>query len=327
MEDKLEAAIAGYDLAVRKRYRSRGGWMLETTTGPYLLREYESIRSHFDVENKIKKYLIEHDFDCVDEVILNHFGEPVTELETGEKYVLYRWSAGDACDLKSEKCLTKAGENLGRFHKAICQYADETTENPTEENLLEQFSKHNRELKRVNGYMKSKKRKTEFEIYAINCFEEYYEKAQEAARKLEACSYYNEKNKEKIGICHGDYNYHNLIATQKGMFTTGFERAGFGIQLLDLTYFLRKTLEKNEWDRRAGAAVMNGYNQSSPLSDEQIEFIYVILMYPEKYWKLMNHYYNKKKSWLSAKSLEKLKNVRSLEKNRQIFLGGQGAVQ
>ena len=36
----------------------------------------------------------------------------------------------------------------------------------------------------------------------------------------------------------------------------------------------------------------------------------------------MNHYMNKKKAWLSAKNLEKLKDVKSLEKKREEFLNG-----
>ena len=119
MEDKQEAAIAGYDLTVHKRYRSRGGWVLETKSGPKLLREYETIRSHFQLENSIKEYLIKKGFSMVDNVMLNTDGEAVTEVETGEKYVVYNWFLGDECDLRSEICLADAGENLGRLHKAV----------------------------------------------------------------------------------------------------------------------------------------------------------------------------------------------------------------
>ena len=59
MEDKQETAIARYGLTVRKRYRSRGGWVLETNTGPKLLREYETIGSHFQIENHVKQHLID----------------------------------------------------------------------------------------------------------------------------------------------------------------------------------------------------------------------------------------------------------------------------
>ena len=57
MEDKVEKSLANYDLTVKRRYRHRGGWLLETTQGPKLLREYEQIRGHFAFENKIKEIL------------------------------------------------------------------------------------------------------------------------------------------------------------------------------------------------------------------------------------------------------------------------------
>lgn len=323
MEDKQEAAIAGYDLTVHKRYRSRGGWVLETSAGPRLLREYDTIRGHFMMENEIKQYLIRNGFSMVDDVVPNREGSSVTELGTGEKYVMYNWFLGDECDLRSEACLVAAGQNLGRLHKAVLGYSQPESATGEAGGLLEQFQKHNRELKRVNGYMKNKKRKTEFEIYAINCFQGYYDKACEAADRLANSAYYASLQKQPYSICHGDYNYHNLIMTGRGVATIGFEKAGYGIQLLDLTYFMRKTLEKNGWSRSAGEAVIKGYDKASTLSGEQIEFIYTMLSYPEKYWKLMNHYINKKKSWLSAKSLEKLKDVKSLEKRREEFLKGR----
>ncbi len=322
MEDRQETAIARYELSVRRRYRSRGGWMLETNRGLKLLREYESIRSHFQLENQIKEHLIQNGFTQIDEVVPNEDGKLVTELETGEKYVLYQWFPGEECDLRSESCLMTAGENLGKLHQALRGFEEIETADGDSKELMEQFEKHNRELKRVNGYMKSKKRKSEFEIYAINCFRGYYEKACEAAERLEHCSYYQNAGEERQQVSHGDYNYHNLIRTAKGMATTGFEKAGGGLQLLDLTYFMRKTLEKNNWSKRAGEAVLSGYDKACTLSEEQMEFVYIMLAYPEKYWKLMNHYYNKKKSWLSAKSLEKLKDVGNMEKKREEFLKG-----
>lgn len=328
MEDKQEAAIAGYDLTVHKRYRSRGGWVLETKSGPKLLREYETIRSHFQLENSIKEYLINKGFSMVDDVMPNTDGEAVTELETGEKYVVYNWFLGDECDLRSETCLAAAGENLGRLHKAVEGFVHADAENFAHAeveaekpgSLLEQMRRHNRELKRVNSYMKGKKRKSEFEIYAINCFQTYYEKACEAADRLEGCGYYLTAGERSRSMYHGDYNYHNLIMTGRGTATIGFEKAGYGIQLLDLTYFMRKTLEKNGWSRRAGEAVIKGYDKVNTLSEEELGFVGIILAYPEKYWKLMNHYINKKKSWMPAKNLEKLKDVRSLEKRREEFL-------
>ncbi len=330
MEDRQEQAIAGYDITVWKRYRSRGGWLLETKEGPRLLREYENIRDHFEMENKIKDHLLSHGFVNIDQVIKTREGEPILTLESGEKYVMYRWFPGEECNLRVERNLRSAGENLGHLHRALSRFdmeslreeTDEKKEGMSEEEaLLSVYLRHNRELGRVHRYMKNKKRKTEFEIEAIHCFSGYYEKACEAAERLKNCRYYQELAEMSPLLCHGDYNYHNLILSGQQVATTGFEKAGVGIQLLDLTYFMRKTLEKNEWRKEAGEAVLQAYDSVHPLSDAQLEFIGIILLYPEKYWKLLNQYFNKKKSWMSAKSLEKLKNVGNQEIKREKFLG------
>ncbi len=330
MEDRLENAIAGYNVTVRRRYRSRGGWLLETNDGPRLLREYDSVRCHFDLENKIKEHLMQRGFVHIDEVVPTRADNLVLELENGEKYIMYRWFPGEECNLRSVRELALAGENLGRLHGALEDFdmesiTKETQEEekqnlPREENLLSLYLRHNRELGRVNRYMKNKKRKTEFEIQAINCFYGYYEKACEAAKRLENSDYYKAICQSDKTLCHGDYNYHNLILFEKGVATVGFEKAGAGIPLLDLTYFMRKTLEKNEWQTEAGEAVLDGYQKAMPLEEAQLEFVGIMLRYPEKYWKLLNQYFNKKKSWLSAKSLEKLKNVGNQEVKREKFL-------
>ncbi len=322
MEDKLEIALSRYEMRVRKRFRSRGGWVLDTDKGFRLLREYDRIHGHFRLENEVKVYLVEQGFDRVDSVCPNGDGEQVTELETGEKYVMYRWFAGEECDLRSGKCLAEAGANLGNFHKKIQGFSKKDENAKTEPDLLDQFRRHNRELKRVNTYMKSKKRKNEFEIYAINCFDRYYEKACVAEERLAGSGFYQMIQGQQGDICHGDYNYHNLLMAPEGVATIGFERVGYGIQLLDFTYFMRKTLEKNNWEKRAGDILLQGYDKTYTLSEKKMEFIEIMLLYPEKYWKLMNHYYNKKKAWISARSLEKLKDMGGQENNREIFLKG-----
>lgn len=330
MEDKVERAIEAYDVSVRRRYRARGGWLLETNKGPRLLREYETIQKHFYMENEMKKHLMKRGFSAVDVVVAARDGEPVLTLETGEKYVMYQWFSGEECDLKVEQDLAKAGENLGRLHRVFEEFDMENlVEEPREgdgreevstEDLLSLYLRHNRELRRVNRYMKSKKRKTEFEIQAINCFSGYYEKACEAAERLERNGYYQGLRAGVPMLCHGDYNYHNIIMAGKQVATVGFEKAGLGVPLLDLTYFMRKTLEKNEWKNEVGEVVLNGYRAAKTLDQEQLEFVGIMLLYPEKYWKLLNQYFNKKKSWLSAKSLEKLQNVGNQEVKREKFL-------
>ena len=318
MDDKQELTIEKYGFQVKNRYRARGAILLDTEEGPRLMREYEKIQAHFAFANEVKKLLYDCGMPLTDRVVPNSEGELVTEWDTGEKYVVYEWYYGENCDYKSKQGLQKASENLGCLHNKLMGAAREPI--PLEEDLTDRYERHNRELKRVYTYMKEKKRKNEFELSAICCFPDFYRKAKEVAERLKDCRYYVEYGKYTRDICHGEYNYHNLIFTKKGVATTNFERAGYGIQWMDLAYFLRKTMEKNNWDVEKGIAVLDGYRREKNIGRDEVEFLLLTLSYPVKYWKLMNQYMNGKKSWMSSKNMEKLIGVREQEKAKESFL-------
>ncbi len=318
VEDKLEMAIGKYGFQVRNRYRARGAVMLDTSDGLVLMRETGQVRSHFDFENKIKERLSAGGMKLTDRVIPNSQGELVTEWETGEKYVAYQWYAGEDCDYRDIRALTDAVKNLGRLHRNLRNVSEEPV--AIEESLLERYRRHNREMKRVYGYMREKKRKSDFELSALDSFAEFYEKGLRAEERLGTSAYYAERGGKTRDICHGEYNYHNLIMTPCGVATTNFEKAAYGMQLMDLAYFFRKVMEKNGWDREKGKAVLEGYGEETDFGQEEREFLAIILGYPIKYWKLLNQYMNRKKSWISNKNTEKLKRVMEQEESKIRFL-------
>ena len=209
LEDKVEKGLANYELTVKRRYRHRGGWLLDTAQGPKLLREYDRIRGHFAFENKIKEVLSMRGFERTDQVVKNKEDSYVTELDTGEKVVIYQWFSGEECDLRLSSDLALAGENLACLHHAleeVCIF--EENDSLREMNLLGKIGKHTLELKRIHSYMKKKRQRTEFEIQAICCFDRFYEKAVEATGRLEHCAYY-----EKISALGGNTAMETIIIT------------------------------------------------------------------------------------------------------------------
>lgn len=319
VEDKQELTLEKYSFQVKNRNRARGAVLLDTNEGPRLMREYERIQGHFAFENEIKDRLAERGMPWTDRVVLNIEGEPVTEWESGEKFVVYQWYYGDPCDYRSCQGLQRAAENLGKLHQQLKDTAPEPV--PIGEDLLRRYERRNRELKRVYRFMKDKKRKNEFELYALSCFREFYQKANQAAEYLQRSAYWQKNGKTTRDVCHGEYNYHNLIFTKKGIATTNFEHAQYGMQLMDLAYFLRKVMEKNGWQKEKGRAVLEGYQEEKQIGPEEFEFLWVILSYPVKFWKLMSQYMNGKKTWISDKNMEKLVGVREKEEAKDNFLG------
>lgn len=318
MDDRQEQIIEKYGFQVKNRYRVRGAVLLDTGEGLRMLRQCDRPGEHFSFENRVKAYLAEKGFEMTDRVINNLDGVAVTECENGDKYIVYQWYSGNECDYRSKQDLCKAAKNLGRLHLALRGIAE--TPVPPEEDLMERYQRRARELKRVYRFMKGKKRKSRFELYALACYPEFSQKADEAERKLSQSAYFKKYGTGTRDLCHGEYNYHNLIMIEGGVATTNFERMAYGMQLMDLAYFFRKVMEKNNWDAEKGKAILENYKEAAGLSPEEREFLWIVLSFPEKYWKLMNHYMNGKKTWISDKNMEKLKGVREQEQAKENFL-------
>lgn len=318
MDDKQEMTWKQYRFHVKTYRRARGGILLETDEGPRLLREYSRLTPHFQFENQVKTFLREKGMNQLDFVVKNQEDKEVTEWESGEKYVVYEWYRGEECNWENKGQLKEMAANLGRIHENVKNYLTEAVE--LGEGLYNQYERHNREMKRVWQYMKSKKRKSEFEIKAINCYPDFSRQAKEAQQALSNSEFYKDCGQYTRDLCHGEYNYHNLIRTDDGVATTNFEHCAPGIQVMDFVYFMRKCMEKNRWETEKGAVLWDGYVSARDVSKEEKELIITAMSYPFKYWKLLNQYMNRKKTWFSDKSMEKLKAVCEQEEWKRDFL-------
>ena len=208
--------------------------------------------------------------------------------------------------------------------EALCEDGTQAAENvkmpPAGRHLKEEFLCHTRELKKVRAFIRKRRNKGKFEALFLQHFEKMIRLATRAAEQLETSGYETLYEQSICGkrLAHGDYNYHNVLmpagvhGTSDGwgcrerVATTGFEHFRMDVQALDLYYFLRKVMEKHHWDVKFGDAMLEMYSRIRPLSQAEIEYISLKLIYPEKYWKVANAYYQSNKAWIPEKSVEKL---------------------
>ena len=54
-----------------------------------------------------------------------------------------------------------------------------------------------------------------------------------------------------------------------------------------------------------------------PLEDDDIDMLVTLLSFPEKFWKIINQYYNAGKAWVPAKNIDKLKTVIAQNRHRR----------
>lgn len=94
----------------------------------------------------------------------------------------------------------------------------------------------------------------------------------------------------------------------------------YQMRVSDLANFMRKMLEKNSWNMGLGMDFVKAYDTVRRLSEKELRYLYLYLAYPEKYWKIANHYYNAHKAWISGRNIEKLNRFIAQEEERARFL-------
>ena len=192
-----------------------------------------------------------------------------------------------------------------------------------QKSLPELFEKRNRELRRVRTFIREKRRKAYFETVYLNIFPEFYEKAEAALEqaKRDGCAATLEAAKNAGNVCHGMYTHHNLLLLPEGSFATvNFDKACIGVQIADFYLFFRKLMEKTGWDRQLAEEMLSAYGEVRPVEKGEWQIFYLLLSYPEKFWKITNSYYNGKKSWIPQKTTEKLLAVKEQEREKQTLL-------
>ena len=212
---------------------------------------------------------------------------------------------------------------LARLHKAMRMPAE-----PEEEIsafcLEREYEKHNRELKKVRRFLREKSQKNDFEIYLLQYYDRFMEKALEVTERWKRyCRSAREEAEDSAAAgvwCHGDYQYHNLLLTENDVCVINFEKCICDSQIRDLYLFLRKLLEKNNWAPSVGNGLLEAYQRQRPLSKGELSQLYYRLAYPEKFWKIVNFYYNTGKSWIPGRNMEKFDKLLRQEKEKELFL-------
>ena len=124
----------------------------------------------------------------------------------------------------------------------------------------------------------------------------------------------------RLFLCHGDLDQHHILPGKQEAVFIEFSQMHLGHQVSDLYRFMRKVMEKHGWDEYLGGAMLDAYDAVQPMGAKERQYLYFLFLYPEKYWKQLNYYYNANKAWIPEKNVEKLKTLESQKEARGRFL-------
>ncbi len=322
MNDRAVSILDNYDFQILRTWKGRGAILCETNQGIKILKEYNGAKDKIKLQHNILLQVKENGFENIEEILLNKEGEPFCVDADATTYIVKNYFEGRECNIKDENECFIAVRKLARLHNAMMLPQITEKKELTELPISYEFDKRNKELLKVRRYLKEKSQKTEFELFLLKNYDYFYGKAKETTDELNKypLKKWLKQLSEKGTFSHGDYQYHNILFQGDSVNIVNFEKYILDNPIRDLYLFTRKLLEKNEWDIELGKRIVYEYEQERELSIEyRIQIIYRFL-YPEKFWKIVNYYYNSTKSWIPLRNKEKLERIINQEEEKNLFI-------
>lgn len=328
MNDRAVSLFEQYDIEVVRTRKGRGSILCESRQGLFTLREFTGSEERVQIMDVLLTQMQEQlpKNIKVEFILKNKEGRLLTEDGDGIKYIVKSWYDGRECNVKDKTECEVAVSILAGLHNTMTINEglknDISIEGIASFSLENEYLRHNKELKRVRRFLKEKSQKTDFELFLNKHYDFYLNQAEEILEDYRKYSFM-ENPKECEGtmtLCHGDYQYHNIIVTSNGTSVINFDKIVIDRQIRDLYLFMRKILEKSNWSQEVGESMLMAYDKVRPLSVDDRISLYYRFAYPEKFWKIVNFYNNSRKSWIPGKNMEKLQKVLAQEKEKQQFL-------
>lgn len=324
MNDKAVNVLEQYDMTVSRTFKGRGTIICDTDQGMRVLKEYrgrtEKLELLYQLQGKLKDSL------RTDMLIRTKEGALFVKDIDNSVYILEEQVDGKECSYKNEEDIVKACGAMAKLHlkfmtpqsEKICLmpvffYADE-------------MERHTVECKRVRNYLRKLHNKTEFERALLKEYDYFLEKAVDVTRRAreESQAEYEAYVNSNGLYCHGDYQYHNVIFGKgnSGAYTgiVNLEHFAHDAGARDFYLLFRKISEKCDWSLDMAQSMLDAYQNRRVFPPIEWRSLCLRLEYPEKFWKIINFYYNSRKSWMPNRNYDKLESLIHQEKNREKLL-------
>lgn len=329
MNDRAVGILDRYDVEVLRTRKGRGAILCETKQGLKIIKEYKGTREKAALQHALLTHIQQSGQVDAEMILSNREGELLTVDTDQTVYMVKDYFDGRECNMKEPEEGRRVMVILAKLHRDMAVADPYIASSKTEETrnfpvyqIEQEFDKHNRELRKIRKYIRAKGQKTDFEIYLLKHYDIFMEKALSITQQVKAHDFtdYYETIRQKGTFCHGDYQYHNILFGSRQAAVINFEKCILDSNVRDISLFMRKLLEKNNWAQDIGYDLLNTYEKEKPLEPEDRMQLYYRLAYPEKFWKIVNFYYNSSKVWIPGRNMDKLNALLVQESAREEFL-------
>lgn len=298
MVESRELIETTYGLRIFSIKPCRAGYILDTDQGKKYLHQCQCSENRIIYVHDAKQHLEQHGFTTLDTYSVAVDGRPFMEIDN-QFYIVTPFIDGRECEFGDDADAVRAAVALSAMHKAGKGFKPRLGLAIASElgKLPESLTKRYDEILRMRR--KAERERGAFDYIYLDCVDKFIELAEESLRLLGGLEYPRLVKKTLLegGICHHDYSYQNILMKGPTTYITGFEACGEEIRIYDLVNLIRRKMRKCNWNPQKASILLDAYSELDPITRDESVVMKAMLLFPQKFWRVANRYYNSRRSW------------------------------
>lgn len=299
-----------YNIKVNSISNYRDMFIANTDNGKRLIKISNLRPDRITFIAEVKEHLFDNGFKNIDRNIYTNTNKPCITFRDQSIYMC-SFVDGRECNLDSREETIKCARLLAKLHKASKGCICSEDSNPRSElgRLPGCYRKRLDEIKKLKK--NAIKGKMRFDTLMCKYVDYFYDLGERAIGMLDTSDYYElVEDAEKIrNVSHHDFNHHNIFVQNDEMYLINFEYCCYDLKIYDLVNLLRRKMRKCEWDIDEAVIILDEYSRIESLCQSELDLMKIMLMFPQKFWRVINKYYNSRKSWSEQNYLNRLQEV------------------
>ncbi|TYQ14804.1 UNVERIFIED_CONTAM: spore coat protein I [Acetivibrio alkalicellulosi] len=299
-----------YGLKINNVYSYKHYHVIEESTGKKVLKSMNISPERVLFIHGAKEHLYKNNFKNLDRYLCTIEGKPYSIID-GTVYTVAYMANGRECDFDLKEDVIRATKSLALLHRASKGYIPPSSSLGKNDlgNLTRYFGKRLDEIKRAKKIAQREKGK--FDYLLLEYIDYFFDLGEDALNKIYKSEYFNLVDKAKIerNFCHHDFSYSNIICDGDKTFIINFDYCTYELKIYDVANLLRRKMRKCSWNINEAMAIIDAYVSVEPITHDEFEVLKIMLQFPHKFWRVINKYYNSKRTWREMKFYAKFEEV------------------
>lgn len=310
MVDLEKEVSDNYDIEIKSFNTFKDAFLIVSNNEKLVLKKSILSDERLLFIHAAKEHLNRNNFVNIDKYLCTADGSPFITIENSN-YVLTKHLEGVECNFDNKNDIINISRLLASFHKASKGFVapGNTIIRSDLGKIPLFFGKRLDEIKKLKKV--AKKGKTKFDYLFLENYDYFCNIGEEALNLINNSKYDKlvDKTREEGIFCHHDFTHHNIIHTDKKYYIINFDFCCYEVKVYDIANFLRRKMRKCDWDINEAKLILNEYRQVEEISPDELAVLKIILQFPQKFWRVINKYYNSKRSWSEKSFVIRLQEV------------------